>query len=339
MPPPQASLHILGVGAIGLLHAHLLRHLNPTLLLRPAAFQAFTQCKHTIQVQKTTRDSPAVSTTTAHAENLDVHNHCSSSASTITTLLVCTKAQDTLPAIRSIRSRLAPNASVVLLQNGVLGVMDELSAAADIGPLRVFAASTTHGVWLRDRFSPVWAGEGETLVGGPDDSNDNDNSNSSRGTHEPSSPVPSLFSPVMQTLPWPQMHDKLVRKLVVNTCLNPLAAIFGVPNGVLLHPRGRDMITKLCFEVAPLIPLVLPTNTATCPPPSPEELIADVLKVAQATAANTNSMLADIQHGRATEIDYILGFWLRKARENGRRADVLSFLYDMVKMKESAVTR
>ncbi|KAI8586671.1 ketopantoate reductase PanE/ApbA C terminal-domain-containing protein [Geranomyces variabilis] len=321
----QPSLHILGAGAIGLLHAHQLSHLNPTLLLRPAAFQAFTQCGHRIKVRTATRDASAT-TTIARAENLaDPQN----SSRPISTLLVCTKAQDALPAIQAVRTRLAPNSSVVLLQNGVLGVMDELRAADASGvgrPLRVFAASTTHGVWLSDRFSPVWAGQGETLVGGPEfDANTPDN------------PL-AFLSPVFQSLPWPQMHHKLVRKLVVNACLNPLAAIFGVPNGALLHTKGRDLIAKICAEVAPLISLVLPTSTAH-PPPLPDELIADVLKVADATATNTNSMLADIQHGRATEIDYILGYWLRIARENGHRADVLSFLYDMVKMKESATSR
>ncbi|KAJ3175399.1 hypothetical protein HDU87_006219 [Geranomyces variabilis] len=331
MSPFLPSVHILGAGAIGLLHAHQLSHLNPTLLFRPAAFQAFTQCGRAIKVRKAARDATAT-TTIARAESLANGHHLAP----ITTLLVCTKAQDALPAIQTVRARLAPNANVVLLQNGVLGVMDELRAAdvklAARGgnvarPLRVFAASTTHGVWLSDRFSPVWAGQGETLVGGPeiDDGLKSDN------------PL-AFLAPVFHTLPWPHMHDKLVRKLVVNTCLNPLAAIFGVPNGALLHPKARDMIAKICAEVAPLIPLVLPPSTAH-PLPSPDDLIADVMKVAAATATNTNSMLADIQHGRTTEIDYILGYWLRIAQENGNRADVLSFLYDMIKMKESATAR
>jgi 2-dehydropantoate 2-reductase len=61
--------------------------------------------------------------------------------------------------------------------------------------------------------------------------------------------------------------------------------------------------------------------------------------VIESTAANTSSMLQDIRAQRLTEIDYISGFLLRRARTHGLVLTENTRLYDIVKRKESHYDR
>ncbi|KAI8922290.1 ketopantoate reductase PanE/ApbA C terminal-domain-containing protein [Powellomyces hirtus] len=321
----MSSIHILGAGAIGLLHAHLseerylMGYTDPVLLLRPATFKLFIDGGRFVRLENAAHvptEHGLVEKCSMNAEAIQENNK-----TPMDLLLVCTKAQNTKDAIQSIQPRIRSSTSVILLQNGVAGVRDELRTVLpplDAGGPRVFMGSTTHGVWMRDRFSPVWAGQGQTIIGSPD------------CTEIPNSEAfDTLQRAGIKFVPWPVMNEQLIRKLVVNSCLNPLAALFGLPNGGFLGQRGVDLIMRLCEELAPLIDLMHIGYK-----PTVDELVNIVLHVADATKSNKNSMLADIESGRRTEIDYILGYWLAKARERGARADILAFLYQMMKLKE-----
>ena len=66
--------------------------------------------------------------------------------------------------------------------------------------------------------------------------------------------------------------------------------------------------------------------------------IADTLEhvkqVCQMTAGNRSSMLKDIENGRKTEIDAILGYVLQVAEQTGKDQRLTQFLYTMIKGKE-----
>lgn len=89
-------------------------------------------------------------------------------------------------------------------------------------------------------------------------------------------------------------------KFLVNACINPLAALAGVPNGRLREPPLAPLLDKIMEECA-AGSAHLGRRVAV------KELRAAVSDVLTATAANKNSMLQDLLRGRATERGFLLG--------------------------------
>lgn len=129
-----------------------------------------------------------------------------------------------------------------------------------------------------------------------------------------------------------QLVLRQLDKLVANAIINPLTAIYGVKNGALLKPEEvpgleKDMV-RLYHEVSAILMFHIPL---TIPPPdgdvmnlayiellqrySYKNLKKIVEKVAAMTAENTSSMLADVEAGRKTEIDYINGYLVRLGKK------------------------
>lgn len=104
----------------------------------------------------------------------------------------------------------------------------------------------------------------------------------------------------------PAIAAARLAKLLVNVAINPLAALFRVPNGALLAPPHRVLLEALVREAWPVLRqagLDLDEDAA----------LARVVAVATATAGNRASMLQDVLAGRRTEIDAITGALLAMA--------------------------
>ncbi|VFS24587.1 2-dehydropantoate 2-reductase [Enterobacter cancerogenus] len=72
---------------------------------------------------------------------------------------------------------------------------------------------------------------------------------------------------------------------------------------------------------------------------SAEDLRYYVDQVIDSTAENISSMLQDVRALRHTEIDYITGYLLKRARAHGVAVPENARLYDLVKRKESEYER
>ncbi|KAI8826580.1 ketopantoate reductase PanE/ApbA C terminal-domain-containing protein [Fimicolochytrium jonesii] len=333
MPPPR--IHILGAGAIGLLHTHILAQHNvpTTLLLRPATLQSFLKAGSIIRVHDAADDS-TVEHTGIQAE--DVAANGKEGKGGIDCLLVCTKAGDTHAAVQSIRHRLirprsiSHPAIIILLQNGVLALHPTIQSlfppTSHGGPV-VFAGSTTHGAWMRDRFNVVWAGRGGTCFG-PISGSPASISDTTGGI------LTTLNRAGLEYQPPDALLPTLLLKLVTNACLNPITALLGLPNGCVLTPLGRGLITQICTELASLLPhLHAPASQKW----SAEMLTDYVCGVADATKGNRNSMLVDVERGGCTEVDFILGYCVTKGEEYGVQTPVLRALWDLVRLKSGDV--
>jgi 2-dehydropantoate 2-reductase len=66
----------------------------------------------------------------------------------------------------------------------------------------------------------------------------------------------------------------------------------------------------------------------------PVDYFQKVEAVCLNTEWNRSSMLKDIESGRMTEVDAIVGFLLEEAQKQGKRAPLLQNYYDLVKGKE-----
>jgi 2-dehydropantoate 2-reductase len=207
-------------------------------------------------------------------------------------LLVACKAYDAAPAIAGVAPRLAEDAEVVLLQNG-LGSQDEV---ADLVPhARCIFASSTEGAFREGDWQVRFAGHGFNWLGDP---------------RNPT--IPAWFDDLHQAgIPAEWTVDiltRLWRKLALNCAINPLTVLHDCQNGGLLGHLGE--VDALCAELAQLL--------HRCgQPEAADGLNEEVQRVILATAANYSSMYQDVRAGRRTEVHYLLGHACRAAGRHG----------------------
>lgn len=116
---------------------------------------------------------------------------------------------------------------------------------------------------------------------------------------------------------WSEM---LTEKLVINSVINPLTSIYRVTNGELLRNIYFYETMKGLFDE---VITVFPSRNI--------ELWDRVKEVCDKTANNRSSMLKDLEEGRLTEIDAILGYVLDIAQKKGHKLPITSFLYHSIK--------
>ena len=201
-------------------------------------------------------------------------------------VILLVKTGDTAEAARTALA-LQPR-GVLSLQNGLI----EATLQAECGTVLVGQGITTEGAFREGaRVQP--AGAGETLL-------------------------PPGFEAAAERLSAagfrariePAIAAARLAKLLVNVAINPLAALFRVPNGALLAPPHRVLLEALVREAWPVLRqagLDLDEDAA----------LARVVAVATATAGNRASMLQDVLAGRRTEIDAITGTLLTMAEAGG----------------------
>ncbi|WP_114191542.1 2-dehydropantoate 2-reductase [Edaphovirga cremea] len=228
-------------------------------------------------------------------------------------LLVTLKAWQVSGAVAALMPLLNPDCAILLLHNG-MGTQDELP----LNDFPILQGVTTHAA-RHEGNTIVHVASGTTHIG----------PTSARG-----SSVSYLAEVLHKALPdvaWHNhIHSASWKKLAVNCVINPLTAIYNCSNGNL---RAYPLqIETICSEVAQVMTME-GYHTST------ESLMNYVCEVIDSTQANTSSMLQDIRTQRHTEIDYITGFLLRRARSHGLLLPENSRLFEMIKRKENEYER
>ena len=118
-------------------------------------------------------------------------------------------------------------------------------------------------------------------------------------------------------------------KTIINSAINPLTAIVGKRNGVIIEdPEMRKLAGSLVDEgvrIAKAHGIEI----------GEDELLDRTLKVAERTKNNISSMLQDIRRKRRTEIESINGALYRRAVEKGIRAPYNHSMYTLVMSLQS----
>ena len=228
-------------------------------------------------------------------------------------LLVTLKAWQVSSAVSTLLPKLNPRCAILLLHNG-MGTQDELPANNQ----PILQGTTTHAA-RHDGSTIIHVAGGTTHIG-------------------PTSPAAQSLSHLAevlhQALPDVAWHNNIAsanwRKLAVNCVINPLTALYNCRNGDL--QRYPEQIEALCREVASI--MEMEGYHTSC-----EGLQQYVMEVIQSTADNVSSMLQDIRTQRHTEIDYITGYLLRRARSHGVTLPENARLFELIKRKENEYER
>ncbi len=228
-------------------------------------------------------------------------------------VIVATKSYDTADAMRSLRP-LARSAAFLTLQNG-LGNAEIIARDA----ARVVAGTTAHGVTFLGPGEIRHAGVGDTTIGA--------------WTRVDDATVVLLRDLLeeagVRARITADVRSELWAKLVVNASINPLGALAGVPNGLLVSdPALRRLLEDVARETAAVARSAGARVDA-------EDLVRRTRLVARRTAANRASMLQDLDRGRRTEIDAISGAVLQEAERGHAEAPLNRALFALVKAREA----
>ena len=231
-------------------------------------------------------------------------------------LLVCTKAWAVEQAIEAVAPRLSATSVVVVLCNG-MGLAE--AVAPLIGAAQLVVGSTTSGCRRAGKGELIVSGEGRTQLGTLD-----------------ASPAPTWLSNWRQGVPdfeWEtDIQSVLLAKVALNAVINPLTALHGVTNGELLQPPLQAITESVIEEVQSLLLTADATEIASALP-------AQVRAVCESTAANHSSMRVDLENGKRTEIDAIVGWLLSSLISHPPATPILSELHDAVRERDLKLSR
>ncbi len=230
--------------------------------------------------------------------------------------LILVKSHQTERAARQAAQVLKPDGVAITLQNG-LGNLEKLAEA--VGPQRAALGITAQGATVRAPGQLYHAGQGPTHLA------------KIPGPHgKRLAEAAALFNSVGLETTLVDNADSLVwGKLAINAGINPLTALFEVPNGALAEDeRLRQVMTAAAKEVAQVAAaqgIHLPYDDAA----------NRTVEVSRATATNRSSMLQDVSRAAPTEIDAISGAVVRFGKRLGIPTPVNEFLLGLVKAKEA----
>ena len=197
--------------------------------------------------------------------------------------LVLVKSWQTSRAALQLSACLAPDGVALTLQNG-LGNLEGLQEV--LGEERAALGVTIVGATLLGPGRVRAGGVGSTYL----------------ASHPRLLPLAEMLRQAGFEVKTAEDLESLVwGKLTINTAINPLTALLGIPNGELLaRPHALALMSEAAEETAAVAAARGVRIVHTDPG-------AVAIEVAGRTASNLSSMFQDIQRGAPTEIDAICG--------------------------------
>jgi len=237
-------------------------------------------------------------------------------------VLLTTKAYDTAAAIRDLATLGDRSATVVSMQNGCGNV--ELVEAC-FGPEKTLGGRVITGFAIvQPGLITITVSADAIHVGG-----------SVRGTLPDSVRLLAEFinragHPAQVVA---DIHQSLFAKLLYNCALNPLGAILGVHYGALAE---RQETQKVMNQVIDETFAVITALGGTTPWPDADrykQIFYNTL--VPATYNHRASMLQDLEHGKPTEVDALVGYVSRQGRRYELPTPTCDLLTALVKFKEA----
>ncbi len=237
-------------------------------------------------------------------------------------IIICVKSYNTEISLEPLTPLLMHGTPILSLQNGL---DNEEKILKFIRTHRldshVIGGITCHGVTYKGPGLIKHAGVGDTIIGHFGCSGDE-----SRDCDERVKQIAQAFTRAgldMETTG--SITREIWAKTIINSAINPLTAIVGGPNGIIIENEdingmARDLI-KEGVKVARAYNIDL----------TDEEMFERTFKVAERTKWNHSSMYQDIKLKRRTEVDSINGALHSKAAEKGIDAPLNRSMVRLIK--------
>ncbi|MGG5253052.1 2-dehydropantoate 2-reductase [Neobacillus sp. SM06] len=291
------KIDVIGGGAIGLLFAAYLSKSFAVTIFTKTSQQAAELNKHGIVLVK---DQQSVSFR-VQAKSMDEYEKPGD-------LAILAVKQYQLETVLAKLSEIPACDSLLFLQNG----MGHLTFLENVSANNVYVGSVEHGAVKENSYTVRHHGEGITNVAVYNGSL----SPLSRFMEKAPSGFPFIFQD--------NYYEMLLDKLIVNAMVNPLTAILQIENGLLIANSFYYQTLRIFFsEIAGIVKLK-----------DPEASFEKVVHVCRQTAKNRSSMLKDIEAGRKTEVESILGFLLKEAEKQKKNAPLCTVFYHLIEGKE-----
>jgi len=226
-------------------------------------------------------------------------------------IILCVKSYNTELSLDPLTPLLMEGTPILSLQNGLDNeekilnfIQSKGSSSAVIGGI------TCHGVTYKGPGLVKHAGIGDTMIGHFGGSREE-----AQEIMEKVKAIADLFTTAGLEMETTNCIDREIwAKTIINSAINPLTAIVGGPNGVIIENEELNQMAR------DLIREGVETANANGIDITEEELIRRTFDVAERTSHNHSSMYQDIKLKRRTEVDSINGALVEKAREKGMDA-------------------
>lgn len=199
---------------------------------------------------------------------------------------IAVKTRSLRDACREVARLTTPPALVVLLQNGE----GNEEVAADTLPAATLARAIVYeGATMRRPGVVARFGIGKTYLGA---------SLAPAGQSERLDNIVQLLE--RAGLPARMAHDikrEIWRKLIVNAAINPVGALAGVVNGVIIRSGALRKLLRSVIDEGQAVAFAETGYRF--------DLVEKAEEIANNTAGNRNSMLLDLTAGQKTEIDFL----------------------------------
>lgn len=284
----------------------------------------------------------------------------------IQNLIIATKVTETIAALGAIRHRLSARSSLCFLQNG-LGIIDQVNRTVFKDVLSrpyYIQGIVSHGAYAtpkmreHDPFAIVHARRGTIFLGlAPTQpwmslaawprtavvlkhirmTYDSDSKSSDEQRRSAKSDMISFLekcsSLSVACVPPVEFLQLQMEKLSMNAIINPLTALLNCSCSNLLQSPAMRPIVRIMVDEVSSVMRRLPE--LRCLPNSQHRFASYYLEqqtvlVSKTSGDHSSSMLADFRAGRRTEIEYITGYILQRARELNLECPVNSAIYRAV---------
>lgn len=310
LPVYNASIAILGAGAIGQLIYHQLvkAELCPYFITRGK-----TQGKQVLTLTQFDGQETQ-STAVLHCiTSSDTHRGKCLLPGKTQLVIVCVKSYQVKDALKSVISQLPLSCHILLLHNG-------LGPHLEVEPLLqgrgLSLGTTSQAAFRQGTWRLKQTGTGITQIG---------------HLSGPMMPL-ALQQALLAAIPSSEWCEPILpflwQKLAINAAINPLTAIEDCPNGALAAPQYEQ---EICDIVTELVDVAMATGVEL----NQLALTNRVHSVIELTSANFSSMHQDVANKRRTEIDSINGYIVERAKEHGLAAKVNLSLLKQIKAIEA----
>lgn len=286
---------VMGAGAVGCYYGGLLARAGHTvtLIARPAHVQAMTA--HGLRLQTAQSDEHIAlnaSSEVAAIASADV-------------VLFCVKSSDTETAGKQMKAYLRKDAAVLSLQNGVDNAPRlQTVLGQDVIPTVVYVATAITGPGHVQHF-----GRGDLVL----------------GEHPRSTQLAQLLSDAsIPSTVSSNVQGALWTKLIINCTYNAASAITQRPYGDLVQQPGMWQLMRSthdeCMAVVQAAGIVLDAP-----------LWPMIENIARTMQGQYSSTAQDLQKNKATEIDHLNGFIVRRGQQLGVPTPVNAALQTLVR--------